>query len=397
MLTTDGIDGTFGVTAVTADFTLALWFRFDQAVSDYGTLVGRSGVSPVHVIRADLDGVTGYLGVRLEQAGSAFVAELAGYAVDDNVWHLLVIVRSGTTVRTYVDGRPLTVSVNALPSADFVGGAIAIGGLYQEHLFGAPPTIDNPTVIDCGQWGVWDVALGEAEVLHLASGMSFGDTANPPVEHWKFYDANLELPLGATGDPAGAFDHESMAAYGLFSMAGAAPIEGVDRPIRILASNLTSVLLAEAELGMTANSLHFLGICPFNLAGFDSMTVLSFPTDAAARPVTVPATVRITSIRPLAGGYVLVGWTYEEVLGFAYADRFRLAFEALSGQAPVADALVMKVARENSLTVGPLADGAWRVRVYSERATKFNSAVTGAEVRADATPPAIGVDNLEVV
>lgn len=393
----DSGDGVIGLASASlGDFTVAIWFKTTSG--DLGYLFGVNTTASEAAghwigVAVNYSGSGGDVRAYISQGGSAYTLSFTAPAANDGEWHLLVIARSGSTVKVRFDGRdPGAPTTNALPGDAFVvGTAFGVCGSNRAG------TLESPLGMDVAQWGVWNSALSDASLSRLGSGAAFDTIMPNPIEMWKSRENLFEIPNQAASFLAGTFTDEMLGLYAIYSKDSIAPVSGTDPPLRYVTKDLTEKVLTEAELGLQANSVHHVGIGAIGLGGYSDLSLLSFPTDGDAHPILVPSLVSNIRATGLAGGMVRVEWTYDELISIAMASQFTLSFEALSGQVAFGDVIVPAnlPARTYSRTVGPLADGGWRVRVYSQYQGNYQAAVTGVLVTADAAPPTIGITGME--
>lgn len=382
----DGIDdGAILHAIVAGEFSCAIWFRTEQ-VEENRCLFGVAAAAGAQEISVHMNG-GGDLRVLLHKAGGDWLYQWDG-PYNDGGWHCLIITRSGSRVAVLIDGGPPGVALDeadALTASDFtINRAFGVGA---RNLNG---NLGRFIAQEVGQWGVWDYELSEAQRLTIAAGGSFAATTPTPVEHWKCRDRMIDPPGAEAPFFRGTIIDEQMRGYAVLSRASVMPVVGITPPIRYLTHEAVAMELAESELAMLANRLHYVGLVPFNVSGAGEMVVDSFPTDANARPVQAPTPVHEVRVSALSGGRVSIAWKYDEQFAvLAVADQFRVRFEALFPTAAVDDLIVPHAEgqREYQVVSAALADGPWRIRVESERDGRARRPVTGFDVMADATAP----------
>ncbi|MFW9861993.1 MAG: DUF2341 domain-containing protein, partial [Candidatus Thorarchaeota archaeon] len=87
----------------TGDFSLSLWFRFDGA--NNGPLAGKGaygGGGKRYFIALENDRVKG----EIDDNGASGKKSISSFALmDDNLWHQVVMIRSGNSLRLFIDGN----------------------------------------------------------------------------------------------------------------------------------------------------------------------------------------------------------------------------------------------------------------------------------------------------
>ncbi len=111
----DSADWDFG----TGDFTVELWIRFGTT-SGYQIMIDVGGRSQTGVgVGFGYNNSTGKLEPRIN---STVVAD-GNWSPSTDIWYHIALVRSGTTVKSYINGTQLGTSSN---SADITGGTLGV-------------------------------------------------------------------------------------------------------------------------------------------------------------------------------------------------------------------------------------------------------------------------------
>jgi Concanavalin A-like lectin/glucanases superfamily len=408
MYVADGIDDVaiLGVSANFTDFTLALWFRTQTEAGDRYLFGVATAANAAYLrMRMNAGGTPNYVMLELHWAGGDYIFEWDGPSLFDGAWHLLVMRRNGDAITVRIDGA---MPPNTIESALLDASAIAFNRPFALAANNLNGSASGYCECEIGQWAMWDAPVSDAYLLLLAAGESPANCSVSPVELWRCMTPTLDTPADqALGFLRGAMDQDVLlGGYHIYSKMTTAPEIGVDVPVLRLATDAVSAAIAEALLGLTANGVAHLGVSAFGLGGVqkdaDGAYVVSrwsFPTDSDAHPLSVPSPVVLDAATAMANGVVQVRFHYDELLApiLAKADRFRVEFEPVDGQTPPAAAYVPATnSRDYIYRSGALADGGWRVRVYSERAGLWNTDVQSLDVTSDSTPSAETVGALEV-
>lgn len=185
--------------------------------------------------------------------------------------------------------------------------------------------------------------------------------------------------------------------YKVFLTEDRAADPAVDTPIATLAPDeLPQYAIPLASL--LANKTYYISVCAYNATGNSAVISARLTTDGSADPHLRPTPVAKLTVTPLAGALADVRWEYDEVISVLRADEFAIEVLSLTGGAPVAVSDVSATeAREYAVRIGPGADGDYRVKVFSKLVDAYEPAVTGVDVRLDATAPVGTVPEIAVI
>lgn len=400
------------VTGLTG-FTLAMMLRTTTAVAN-ATPAGWSGTVPpfaIHWIQVQLNAPSaGRIRAWLRAGTGQRSVDWDSSEVFDGAAHSVILQRAAATglIRAWIDGveKAVTTSLSSLTTqAISCPTALCIGALDSA---GTRSAFFDGAV---GEFLLFSSEISEAQIRELAAGFAWRfRPETPPVVYYP--GGGIEqavVPAGSipvSGSPPADTTHPCirtprgrivpacnagrLGGYDVFTAEGRAPIVGVDLPVKRLPREAVSFSLPEASLAPSSRT--FVSVVPLNLSGYGLATLpVEVTVDDKGDVQLYPRPVAALRVTARAGGWVDIEWTYDEPDGVLLADEFIVAIEPLEGQAidqPDAVPVVEPLQRDYAMAV-QLPDGAYRVKVHAAREGSYEPHVTGAEVRADGTPPAV--------
>ena len=189
--------------------------------------------------------------------------------------------------------------------------------------------------------------------------------------------------------------------YDVFVKLGSPAAPGEDLPVRRVDRATTELMLPEADLGLQPNATYYVDVRPFNQSGHaEQGSGFSFPTDSEGHPLMLPSPVTGLSVKPVAAGFIIVQWVYDEPYGLVIAEEFKITAVRLGGTGfnpawvPIPHQPPRRTYRVKLHTGNK---GPWRIYVYSRWAGQYIGDVAGVDVLADATPAAAAIADLSAV
>jgi hypothetical protein len=177
--------------------------------------------------------------------------------------------------------------------------------------------------------------------------------------------------------------------YEVYVTLGRRAVVGVDSPAATVSTAELSAEIDAGTLGLTPNADYCVEVYAFNATGRSTAAETWVHVDAEGVPQIVPTPVAGLDVTPLAGGQVLVEWSYSESNEAAVADEFLLTYTPAGGAA-VEVSVANEGQGEFSETITP--GGTWvRVSVQSRRDDAGAGYVPAVECLVDATEPAAGI------
>lgn len=390
-------------------FTLAMMLRTTTAVSGATPAGWLDGSN--HQIRLALNTPSaGRVGITLRAGTPLRISHWAAASIFDGQTHSVIFTRSAATgaIRAWIDGVEAAVT-NTLATLT----TQAINCTVQPCL-GALDTSGTRSVFfpgAVGEFALFTSVLSDAAIRELAAGFAWRfHPASPPTVYYPGGGIELAVvPAGSipvSASPPSDTTHPCIRApiglvspacnagrlggYDVFAVEGRPAIVGVDQPVKRLPREVTAFTLPEESLAPDRRT--FVSIVPFNLSGYaDEASTFEVAVDDKGDVLLNPLPVTALRATARAGGWVDIAWTYVDPDGALLADEFIVAIEPLEGQAidQPAAVPVIEPLQQDYATAVQLPDGAYRVRVYAAREGSYEPHVTGVEVRADGTAPAV--------
>lgn len=191
-----------------------------------------------------------------------------------------------------------------------------------------------------------------------------------------------------------------MPSYDIYVTPGRPADPSMGTPATTVASSAETAALS--GLSLPANATVFVDVYARNATGRAELAAsVSIQTDADGAPRLTPAPVQAVRATPLAGGYVVIAWTFTDLYPSVDCDHFQiLLLPREPGMATPDPIEVPHTAPRWAYqeTIGPLAAGRWKVKVLAMSAAgQAEEAVTATYFRADTAGPVVEDLALSVV
>lgn len=170
-----------------------------------------------------------------------------------------------------------------------------------------------------------------------------------------------------------------------------------EKLVSLAASDESQAEIDASDLGLLPDRLYCVSVFARNAQGLSATAAETwFETDDMGTPRVVPSPVRGLDVTPLAGGRVLVEWTYDETTEAAIADEFVVTATPADGEDVVEHVTHEPPQRGYRVTL--TVSGPWcRVRVQSQKGGSGAGYVPAAECLLDAAAPAVGISGMAAV
>lgn len=200
----------------------------------------------------------------------------------------------------------------------------------------------------------------------------------------------MKYGIGKYG--VGKYGEEVAAGYLVFAKAGVAPDPVVDTPIATVEPTEATADLDVPFPGAAARMYGL--VVPTNAQGMGLPgAAFAFAFDGGGEVDASPAPVTNLRLRPKAGGYVDVTWSYRDSELLLKAEQFEIEATLKLDSTGVTATLITTVVgrdplrQDYSRTIGPMSPGLLTVRVVSATESSKVLNVQSASVRVDPTAP----------